>query len=283
MFYVYGRLLYGGFMGISNFYDAVNCVLIANGDELNDELPINGKHSDNSYRLYYITEGNGTVTVDNVEYRLSQHQSFIAFPYSDIKIQTNSSSPWKYKWIEFCGAEPAFLISQTSFTRKKPVVGKIELSQFHRFFIEYDRDSAQIHDIYRSVCRLIYMLTYYIEYFPCKSPEIKGYAHIARSFIEQNYQRHDLSVKQVADYVKIDRTYLYRLFKDETGLSIIDYINSRRISRAESLLINKEVSVKDVAEAVGFSDQMYFSRVFKKFKGISPTAFRKNSQSQIFF
>jgi len=267
----------------SNFYDVVNCVWIACGDESNDELSLKDNHSSNSYRLYYITKGNGTVIVDNIEYRLSQYQSFIAFPFSNIKIQTSNINPWRYRWIEFCGAEPAFLISQTSFTRKKPVVGKFEIPQFDRFFTEYDRDSAQIHDVYRTVCRLIYMLTYYIEYFPSKLPEVKGYARIARSFIEQNYHRHDLSVKQVADHIKIDRTYLYRLFKEETGLSIIDYINSRRISRAETLLINKEFSVKDVAEAVGFSDQMYFSRVFKKFKGMSPTAFRKNSISQKFY
>ncbi len=270
-------------MEISNFYDAVNCVWIAGGDESNDELSASGKHAKNSYRLYYIIEGNGTVTVDNVEYRLSQFQSFIAFPFSDLKIHPTNNAPWKYRWIEFCGAEPAYLISQTSFTRKKPVIGKLEIPHFDRFFTDNKHNSPHIYDIYRNVCRLIYMLTYYIEHYPCQLPDVKGYAHIARSFIEHNYQRHDLSVKQVADHVKIDRTYLYRLFKDETGLSIIDYINSRRISRAESLLINRELSVKDVSEAVGFSDQMYFSRVFKKFKGMSPTEFRKNSESQKFY
>lgn len=267
----------------SIFFDAVNCVWIDSGDESNDELAINGKHSGNSYKLYYITEGNGTVTVDNIEYRMSQFQSFIAFPLSNIKIQSSDINPWKYKWIEFCGAEPAFLISKTSFTRKKPVVGKLDIPHFCRFFTKNKRDFLHTHDVYRAVCSLMYMLTYYIEYFPCQLPEVKGYAHTARSFIDKNYQRQDLSVKQVAEHVQIDRTYLYRLFKEETGLSIIDYINSRRISKAESLLITKEISIKDVSEAVGFSDQMYFSRVFKKFKGVSPSSFRNNSELLKFY
>lgn len=264
----------------SNFYDAVNCVWIGSGNEKDDSLPILGSHSSNSYKLYYITEGNGTVTVDNVEYRLSPYQSFIAFPFSNIKIQSSDIRPWKYRWIEFTGSEPAFLLNQTSFTRKTPIVGKLDLYQFERFFTENQEYSTSIYDIYRTVCRLIYLLTYYIEYFPSKQTDIKGYAHIARSFIDKNYQRHDLTVKEVAKHVKIDRSYLYKLFKDETGLSIIDYINNKRISKAESLLHNKELSIKDIAETVGFSEQMYFSRVFKKFKGVSPSVFRKNSETQ---
>ena len=83
-----------------------------------------------------------------------------------------------------------------------------------------------------------------------------------------------LSVQQVADYVKLDRTYLYRLFKQQMGMSIVEYINRRRVSRAEVMLIDMQISVKDVAFSVGFSDPMYFSRVFKRLNGITPTKFK---------
>ncbi len=267
----------------SNFFDAINCVWIANGDNTDDRIAVTGKHSENSYILYYITDGNGTITVNDVEYRLSKGQSFIVFPFSDMKICPDEKKPWSYKWVEFLGAEPAYLISQSSFTKKKPIVGAIDLPDFERFFTVQENDLSELYAVYRTVCRLMFLLTYYIEYYPRNSQEHQSYAHTARSYIEQNYHKSDFTVKKVADYVKIDRTYLYRLFKEETGLSIIDYINSRKISRAETLLINDSISIKDVAEAVGFSDQMYFSRVFKKFKGMSPTDFRKNSKSQKFY
>lgn len=267
----------------SNLLDAVNCIWIANGDNTDDRISVMGKHPENSYILYYIIDGNGTITVNDIEYRLSKGQSFIVFPFSDMKIQTDIKNPWSYKWVEFSGAEPTFLINQISFTKKKPVVGKIELPHFERFFTVEESDLSELYAVYRTVCRLMYLLTYYVEYFPKKSQEQKSYARTARSYIDRNYHKSDFTVKKVADYVKIDRTYLYRLFKEETGLSIIDYINSRKISRAETLLMNEGISIKDVAEAVGFSDQMYFSRVFKKFKGMSPSEFRKNFKPLNFY
>ena len=62
---------------------------------------------------------------------------------------------------------------------------------------------------------------------------------------------------------------------DEMGVSVIDYIVRRRISKAEIMLANSGLSVKDVAYSVGFSDQMYFSRVFKRIIGKTPSEFRK--------
>ena len=82
-------------------------------------------------------------------------------------------------------------------------------------------------------------------------------------------------VRSLVEALKIDRSYLYRLFKDKTGVSVSDYITRTRISKAEVLLSNGSLSVKDVAYSVGFPDQMYFSRVFKKINGKTPTQFRE--------
>ena len=270
-------------MNNSSFYDAVNCVWISQGDNTNDKVSATGVNPDNNYILYYIVNGNGTITVNDIEYRLSKGQSFIVFPFSKMKIRSSEKNPWSYRWVEFCGTEPAFLISQTSFTKKKPVVGKIDLPDFEKFFTLQESNLTELYAVYRTVCRLMYMLTYYIELFPKKNDEHISYAHMARSYIDKKFHNSNLTVKQVADHVKIDRTYLYRLFKEETGLSIIDYINSRKISRAESLLMNKNLSIKEVAETVGFSDQMYFSKVFKKFKGMSPSEFKKSYKPLKYF
>ena len=97
----------------------------------------------------------------------------------------------------------------------------------------------------------------------------------ARDYIERNFRDVSCTVKSVADKVQIDRTYLYRLFKEETGFSVIEYINNCRIGRACTMLNNTDVQIKDVALSVGFSDQLYFSKVFRKLKGITPTEYRK--------
>ena len=127
---------------------------------------------------------------------------------------------------------------------------------------------------------MIILLSYYVEHFPCKDSENTSYAILARNYIEKNYRNPEFNVQSVANHIKIDRTYLYRLFKEETGMSVIDYINNCRISKAEVLLIDENISIKDVAYSVGFTDQMYFSKVFKKLRGQTPTEFRRKNNGR---
>ena len=68
--------------------------------------------------------------------------------------------------------------------------------------------------------------------------------------------------------------YADAVFKRETGVSIINYAILKKVEAAKSLL-SEGVSLKDVSEAVGFSDYNYFSRLFKKRTGYTPNAFRK--------
>ena len=74
----------------------------------------------------------------------------------------------------------------------------------------------------------------------------------------------------------MSRSYLSKLFKDETGYSLFSYINHVRIEKSKELLLNDTISLVDVAGLCGFEDQSYFTKVFKKETGISPKRFRDN-------
>lgn len=69
--------------------------------------------------------------------------------------------------------------------------------------------------------------------------------------------------------------YCDTVFKTDTGTSIIEYVISLRIEKAKQLLLEDETSIKEIAESVGFHDCNYFSRVFKKRVGLSPSNYRK--------
>lgn len=70
-------------------------------------------------------------------------------------------------------------------------------------------------------------------------------------------------------------TYFSTLFKKETGQNFMDYLTELRISKAKELLCGEELSVQDVAEQVGYRDLKYFSRLFKKLTGVSPSDYKK--------
>lgn len=94
------------------------------------------------------------------------------------------------------------------------------------------------------------------------------------AFINQNLERR-ITVGEMADMVNLSPDYLTAQFKGITGFTTIQYLNRCRIDRAKILLLDGDNKIKDVAEKVGFCDEFYFSRTFKKYEGISPIHYVK--------
>ncbi|MCL2129737.1 MAG: response regulator [Treponema sp.] len=98
----------------------------------------------------------------------------------------------------------------------------------------------------------------------------------ALAFIKENYTK-SIQLRDVADAASVNSAHLSRLFADRLKTNFIDYLTTLRVNEAERLLIEKPFSVKDAAFAVGYQDPNYFSKIFKKIRGILPTeVVRKN-------
>ncbi len=82
-----------------------------------------------------------------------------------------------------------------------------------------------------------------------------------------------VTVNELSELVQLSSSYLSRTFKETTGYSVIEYFNKIKIDKAKEQLIEGDKKVKEVAQALGFIDEFYFSRIFKKFEGISPSEF----------
>ncbi|HIQ99233.1 MAG TPA: PocR ligand-binding domain-containing protein [Candidatus Scybalocola faecavium] len=95
----------------------------------------------------------------------------------------------------------------------------------------------------------------------------------AVSFISQHYSE-PITLSYVANEVHLNPAYFSTLFKKEIGLSFKEYLNHVRIEESKRLLSNSNFSIIDIAIAVGFEDQSYFSKVFKKYTGMTPKQFR---------
>ena len=83
-----------------------------------------------------------------------------------------------------------------------------------------------------------------------------------------------LNSQSLADEFSFSSAYLCRIFKQETGVSLADYINVQRIEYAKQLLRNPDLLVKDIAQQTGFSSEKYFYVVFRKITGITPRQYR---------
>ena len=96
----------------------------------------------------------------------------------------------------------------------------------------------------------------------------------ARAFIDRNFNR-DLTLEDVSREVHVSPYYFSKLFKEQTGENFINYLTLKRIETAKQLLRDGRLNVKNICSEVGYNDPNYFSRLFKRFEGVTPTEFRE--------
>lgn len=94
------------------------------------------------------------------------------------------------------------------------------------------------------------------------------------SYITQTYYK-EVTLSTLADYVGMDANYLSNLFKKKTGENIIHYIHRIRIDHAKSYLVQTGLPVNEIGEKVGFVNDNYFIKIFKRFTDVTPSHYRK--------
>lgn len=99
------------------------------------------------------------------------------------------------------------------------------------------------------------------------------YVRKALRYIADHYSEH-LTITQVSDYVQLSNGYFSTLFSQVVGMSFREYLCSVRIEASKQLLLSTNYSLADIAVAVGFPDQSYYCKTFKKITGLTPGKFR---------
>ncbi len=122
--------------------------------------------------------------------------------------------------------------------------------------------------------KLLQMILSESGFFPKKEQEDLWVSQTIKQFITYNYFK-KLSLDSIAAYTHLSPDYCGRVFKRETGHSIIDYLNEVRVNQAKRMLLDIDLSLADIAEMVGFSRENYFCLVAKKLTGMTPAQLRR--------
>jgi AraC-like DNA-binding protein len=94
-------------------------------------------------------------------------------------------------------------------------------------------------------------------------------------FVNKNYDRLDLSNTVIAEHFNISTAYLSRFFKEQTGESLLEFINKTRLEHAKSILVDEKCTIEDTAKKVGFYNDIALIRIFKKYEGITPGKYKE--------
>lgn len=97
-----------------------------------------------------------------------------------------------------------------------------------------------------------------------------------QQYLQHNYMVYDLSLESVSDMLKLNTSYFSVVFKRCTGTNFVDYVSDLKISAAKDLLKDPLRSAGEIASIVGLESASYFTRLFKKKTGLTPTEYRKN-------
>ena len=98
------------------------------------------------------------------------------------------------------------------------------------------------------------------------------------AYIAQHYME-DLAVKDIAGYLGYSEAYFCKLFKQSFGHSFVSYLTDYRMQKAEELMRTSRLSIKEIGKTVGYPDPNYFTKVFRRVRGVSPSEFRERGVS----
>lgn len=126
---------------------------------------------------------------------------------------------------------------------------------------------------------LNYLKTILLDLEASKERELKGLITGAIRYMDENFHK-NISLDDVAKEMNMSYHYFSKFFKDSTGKNFVDYLTELRIEKAKEILKEASINVKEVCDKVGYSDPNYFSKIFKKVTGMTPTEYRNNILSQ---
>lgn len=227
------------------------------------------------YLLHYVRAGKGVYTYGDQVYHLTAGDMFLVFPSTLVSYVADDRDPWEYCWVGFNGTEARRMLQETAFSEERPVLHPKNADVLEESLLNIYRSSGNTPSADAAMAGYLYLfLGKLMEAAPPERPqlEVQDYLTQALRFIQHNYAA-DIQVNGIASYVGISRSQLYRAFMEKFEVSPHAFLKRYRINEACALLRNTGLSVSEVASSVGFNDPLYFSRVFRDVKGVTPTEF----------
>lgn len=114
----------------------------------------------------------------------------------------------------------------------------------------------------------------------CSCEEENGFVNDAKNYIEEHYSE-NLTIKDVAEIIGISSGYLSTMFNQKLGLGFAEYLNGLKVEHACVYLEQNYLKVYEIAYKVGFRDEKYFTKVFKKVMGVTPKEYRSNHEIRV--
>lgn len=235
-----------------------------------------------SYLFFVVLEGTGTVGCDGTEYHLKQGDCVFLDCRKPYFQRADAEHLWRLKWVHFYGPNMNGIYDKYLQRGGLPCFTSRHMPEYEQLLDELYGIAAS--DLYIRDMKIFEKLTAILSLLMEESWNLSGVSQHAphskremqpvKDYIDQHYKE-KIFLDQLAELFYINKFYLTRVFKQQYGLSINNYIQMLRITHAKHLLRFSTLSVEEIGRECGIEDGNYFSRVFKKIEEVSPGEFRR--------
>lgn len=230
------------------------------------------------YLIHYIISGSGYYQVNTHTYELHAGDTFLVYPNTEVVYYADANHPWEYAWVGFTGSDASMILQATDFSPETPCILHAPFGDsIHRQILHiYDARGNEFEHAVEMTGRLYTMLAMLMHGANHSSSpnSTNSYVQKGIEFISSNYS-YAITVEDIADYVGVSRSHLFRSFETVLGQSPKEYLTDFRMKQACYLLEHSNLSITAIANSLGFDNSLYFSKTFHKQKGLSPKDFRK--------
>ena len=234
------------------------------------------------FMFHYIISGKGVFRIGGQEYPLTAGYGFLIVPDEPAYYEADEEDPWTYVWVGFSGRDAASVVEELGLSVTSPLFRNNDTDTIYSYVHDMmEHNTFSLTDSLRRNGLLQMFLSAVASSIVSErsdSGSANYYVRKAVDFIRSNYYN-PIRVTDVADYVCVNRSYLYTLFEKTLGESPQKYLSSLRLSRASDLLKITDLPIESIAISCGYSDPLVFSRAFRLEKGISPSGYRKQQRS----
>lgn len=232
------------------------------------------------YIFHCVTSGKGTYWIHDQTFHLEKGDCFLLIPDTPIRYQADLKEPWIYYWIGFDGLDVRQLLSLCGLWDNHPITHYPDPERLGRLIAPLITcDPSRLSQNYYALGQLYQLLSLFMENNTDNHPLSRKefYAEQVIAFVNENYSC-DITVQDIAHHIGLDRTYLYRVFKEVYGISIQNYILHFRLKKACHFLAYSNFSVSQISQYCGYSSVQQFSCIFKKNIHCSPSEYRKRQK-----
>ncbi|MCI8817819.1 MAG: AraC family transcriptional regulator [Oscillibacter sp.] len=250
-----------------------------------------GPYVRNHYLFHYVISGRGHLDnkdQDGVrrDYELEADQGFLICPGQISTYVADKDQPWKYVWVEFDGLRVSEYLEsagldwvQAVYRPQSPAQGQ-HVRDIMLYMAEHS-DASSLHLMGHLFLFLDGLIQTSSTRRALHGVQLKDfYMQEAINYMEHNYQR-ELSVEELADVCKLNRSYFSKIFKESMGCPPQEFLIRLRLSKAADMMKGTSKSIGSIAIRCGYPNQLHFSRAFKKRYGVSPREWRARNQIQV--